>query len=81
MDLTKADLLLRKPASAGACCDTFMFSGFVKGTVCYGVLGCDGKWFYSYLGERASSVFTLKLEVVGLSKVSVPFFTQRSGTS
>lgn len=47
MELTKADLLHSKPASAGTCCDTFRFRSTVQGTVCYGVLGCDGKWFYS----------------------------------
>jgi len=63
MALSKADLLHRKPASAGTCCETFMFRGTRQGTVCYGVLEYDGKWFYSYLGERSSSVCTLKLEV------------------
>jgi len=47
MELSKADLLHRKPASAGTCCDTFMFRGTRQGTVCCGVLGYDGKWFYS----------------------------------
>lgn len=54
MEHSKADLLHRKPASAGTCCDTVMFWGSVQGTVCYGVLGCDGKWFYSYLGKGLS---------------------------
>jgi hypothetical protein len=72
MELSKADLLHRKPASAGTCCDTFMFGSTIQGIACYGVLGCGGKRLYSYLGERSSSVCTLKLEVVGLSKVFVP---------
>jgi len=46
MELWKADLLHRKPASVGTCCDTFRFRGTVQGTVCYGVMGCDGKWCY-----------------------------------
>ena len=82
MELSKADLVYRKPASAGTCCDACRFRGTVEGTLCCGVLGYDGKWFYSYLGERSSSFCTLKLEVVGLSKVLVPFlFTQMSSTS
>jgi hypothetical protein len=44
MELSEADLLHRNPASAGTCCDTFRFSGTVQGTVCYGVMGCVGKW-------------------------------------
>jgi len=59
MELSKSDLLHRKSASAGTCCETFMFRGTRQGTVCYGVWRYDGKWFYSYLGERSSSLCTL----------------------